>query len=275
MSSTSPATFMVAGSSFTPNGSATIQVLNSSGAVVATTTTSTDEYGSFNVTPPSSLILSIGLSGPGTYNGSVVAIDSATGSKTAPTPISLTVTENYTQPPMPTFPFYIGKSLENSTTGQVMQVFGVPLNSPSNAGWSNPAYVNTPTNVFDFSLITEPCEAVCVLYVMSNFSAATTITFQWVRDSDGYVFYNGSVPFASAASQGYSYWVWAYAYSFTGFDSWEMYENGYYHCVVTNQTTGETQTVRYLVVGINGPIGGGGSGGSRPGVGGGGAGGAD
>jgi hypothetical protein len=78
-----PATFVITGSGFTPNGGVTVNVLNSSGAVVAAANYTADSNGALNgsngISVPSALIESIGQNANGTYNGSVDVIDGATG----------------------------------------------------------------------------------------------------------------------------------------------------------------------------------------------------
>ena len=93
MTSLSPSSFTVTGSNFTANGSVSIEVLNSSGSVVATSSTTADSSGNISVSVPSSQVLSIGNSNTaGTYSGSVVAVDSFTGVSSNAVNITLSVT---------------------------------------------------------------------------------------------------------------------------------------------------------------------------------------
>ena len=86
-----PATFTITGSGFTPSGGVAIEVLNSSSSVVASTSTTADSNGDINATVQSSLILSIGQNKTGTYNGSIVLVDSSTGVSSNGLAISMSV----------------------------------------------------------------------------------------------------------------------------------------------------------------------------------------
>jgi hypothetical protein len=92
---TSPSTFTVTGSGFTPNGSVTINILNSSGSVISYYTATADSNGALNgstgVSLPSSLIDGIGSASNGTYNGSVQAVDVSTSVDSNKVSITLTV----------------------------------------------------------------------------------------------------------------------------------------------------------------------------------------
>jgi len=93
MTSLSPSSFTVTGSNFSSNGTVYIQVLNSSGSVVATSSTTADSSGNISVTVPSTQVLSIGTSNTtGTYTGSVVAVDEMTGKSSNAVSITLNVT---------------------------------------------------------------------------------------------------------------------------------------------------------------------------------------
>jgi flagellar hook assembly protein FlgD len=93
MTSLSPSSFTVTGSHFSSNGTVYIQILNSSGSVVATSSTTADSSGNINVTVPSSQVLSIGPSNTtGTYSGSVMAVDQMTGVSSNAVSITLSVT---------------------------------------------------------------------------------------------------------------------------------------------------------------------------------------
>jgi len=96
MASISPTTFGVTGKDFTANGSVSIEVLNSSGSIVSVSSTTADSNGNFSVSLPSSQVLSIGQSSPGTYSGSVVAVDSFTGVSSNSVGITLNVTTTTT-----------------------------------------------------------------------------------------------------------------------------------------------------------------------------------
>jgi hypothetical protein len=178
----------------------------------------------------------------------VTATDSSNNSATT----TFTVTETITAPAAPSPPFYMGTGASDGT--HTTNVFGAPLNSPV-VDFTSMPYILGATTIFDFSTLTSPCEAVAALYTMSNFSAATTITMQWVRERDGKVLFTYTYNVPSAASQEYSYWAWYDSMSWIGYDSWEIGENGYYHVVITNSTTGENATIRFAVVGISSPIG--------------------
>jgi len=93
MTGVSPSSFTVTGSNFTANGSVDIEVLNSSGSVVAEATTTADSSGNISVTVPSTQVLAIGTSNTtGTYSGSVVAVDEFTGKSSNAVSITLNVT---------------------------------------------------------------------------------------------------------------------------------------------------------------------------------------
>jgi len=94
MTSLSPSSFTVTGSNFSSNGTVYIQILNSSGSVVATSSTTADSSGNISVTIPSTQVLSIGSSNntSATYTGSVVAVDEMTGKSSNAVSITLNVT---------------------------------------------------------------------------------------------------------------------------------------------------------------------------------------
>lgn len=88
----SPANFTITGTGFFPSGSVTIEVMNSAGAVVASSSTTADTNGAINVSVPSSQVLSIGQNVNGTYNGKVQCIDVSTGQSSNAVAITLAVT---------------------------------------------------------------------------------------------------------------------------------------------------------------------------------------
>jgi len=80
MGSMSPSSFTVTGSHFTANGNVDVKILNSSGYPVAATVATADGNGNISVSFPGTQVLSIGAyDTPGTYYGSVMAIDEFTG----------------------------------------------------------------------------------------------------------------------------------------------------------------------------------------------------
>ena len=86
-----PSTFTITGSGFFPNGNVTINILNSSGTVVASSSSTASSTGALSVSIPSSQILSIAPSTSGTYSGSIVVVDVSTAQASNAVPISLSV----------------------------------------------------------------------------------------------------------------------------------------------------------------------------------------
>jgi len=79
MGSMSPSSFTVTGTGFTANGDVAVKILNSSGYPVAATVATADGSGNISVSFPGTQVLSIGAyDTPGTYYGSVIAIDMST-----------------------------------------------------------------------------------------------------------------------------------------------------------------------------------------------------
>jgi hypothetical protein len=231
-----PSSFTVTGSGFTPGGTVAIQVLNSGGGVVAVSNASADSNGNLNVSVPSSQVLSVGINSAGIYPGSIVAVDTATGGATAPTPITLFI--NGTPNP----PFYMGTGLiESASPYTSTQVFGASLNTPNANNWTSMAKITGPTTTFDLTNIGPNHEVVVALYTVTN-QSATTVTFSWFRNRDNALLYT-TTPSIPAGT-------WGYAYSYIGYDAWELIENGEYYVMINNNSTGENTTIRFAVAGL-------------------------
>ncbi len=133
MPTISPSSFGITGSGFTANGTVTIEVLNSSGAVVATSTTTADSSGGLSATLDSSILSGLIPSSGGSVSGYVVAIDTFTNAQSNKVQVSLSQSQQSNVPSFMSWP----QNINNS---------GIGFIGPSSVGYTITEVANSMPN---------------------------------------------------------------------------------------------------------------------------------
>lgn len=145
---------------------------------------------------------------------------------------------------------YLGKGIQDKTTGAIAMINGVPIGTVSLTPITNDAKIYLPFTTLDLSRATQYTELVCALISFGHTDQQVNIVFNWYRDSDGALLfsYAYTIP-ASPYGTYYTYW-WVTAW--IGYVPAEIWQNGSYHvdCICS---PGGTFTKSFTITGIPAP----------------------